>query len=87
MHAHFFKSEDPATSAITNKTKNIKNKILAMDAAPAAIPVNPNTAATIATIKKISAQRNIVLSFKLILTSVRVYKICAKLTFFAAENL
>jgi hypothetical protein len=42
-----------------------------MDAAPAAIPVNPNTAATIATIKKISAQRNIVLSFKLILTSVR----------------
>lgn len=37
-----------------------------MDAAPAAIPVKPKTAATIATIKNISAQRNMRISFKLI---------------------
>ena len=43
----------------TNSTKNTKNKILAMDAAPAAIPPNPNIAATMATIKNITVQRNI----------------------------
>jgi len=47
-----------------NKTRKIKNKILAIDAAPAAIPPNPNTAATIATIRKITVQRNIALNFK-----------------------
>lgn len=51
----FLINEDPATSAIRNNTIKIKNRILAMDAAPAAIPVNPNTAATIATIKNIRA--------------------------------
>lgn len=34
-------------------TRNTKNKILAMVAAPSAIPPNPNTAATIAMIKNI----------------------------------
>jgi hypothetical protein len=34
-----------------------------MDAAPAAIPPKPNIAATIAIIKNIAAQRNIVLMF------------------------
>ena len=43
----------------TNSTKKIKNKILAMDAAPAATPPNPNIAATMATIKNITVQRNI----------------------------
>jgi hypothetical protein len=60
---HFFSKDDPAMSAIRNNTMKTKNKILAIDAAPAAIPVKPNTAATIATIKNISAQRNICLSF------------------------
>jgi len=38
-----------------NNTIKIKNKILAIEAAPTAIPVKPKTAATNATIKKISA--------------------------------
>ncbi len=41
----------------------IKNRILAILAAPAAIPPNPNTAAMIAIIKKVIVQRNIVNSF------------------------
>ena len=49
--------------AMRKSTINTKNKILAMDAAPAAIPVNPNIAATIATIKNISAQRNMIVFF------------------------
>jgi hypothetical protein len=42
----------------------IKNRILAMDAAPEAIPPKPNTAAIIATTRKITVQRNIVLDFR-----------------------
>ncbi len=38
----------------------IKNKILAMDAAPAAIPVKPKIAATIAITKKIAAHLSII---------------------------
>ncbi len=34
-----------------------------MPAAPAAIPPKPNTAAMMATIRKITVQRNIILSF------------------------
>jgi hypothetical protein len=60
---HFLRSDDPATSAITNSTRKTKNKILAMDAAPAAIPVNPNNAAISAIIKKVNDQRNIALRF------------------------
>ena len=41
------------------KKIKIKNRVWAIDAAPAAIPPNPNIAATIATIKKITVQRNI----------------------------
>ena len=41
----------------------MKNNIFAMEAAPAAIPPNPNIAAMMATTKKISAQRNISNSF------------------------
>jgi hypothetical protein len=37
----------------------MKNKTLAIDAAPSAIPPKPNIAATIAIIKKIIDQRNI----------------------------
>jgi len=53
----------PATSAITNNTMKIKNRIFAIAAAPSAIPVNPNIAATIATTKKITDQRNILKNF------------------------
>ena len=45
----------PAITEIINRTTKMKNRTLAIDAAPAAIPVKPNTAATIAIIKKITA--------------------------------
>ena len=38
----------------------MQNKILAIEAAPAAIPPNPNIAAIMATTKKIIVQRNII---------------------------
>ena len=50
-------------------TMKTKNKILAIDAAPEAIPPKPKTAAIMATIRKITVQRNIVIEIK-------VYKIC-----------
>jgi len=46
-----------------NRTIKMKNKILAIPAAPAAIPPKPNMAAIIATTKKITVQRNIVNGF------------------------
>ena len=49
--------------AITAKTINTKNKILAIEAAHAAIPPNPKTAAIIAITNAINAQRNIVYNF------------------------
>lgn len=42
----------------------MKNKILAIEAAPEAIPPKPNTAAIIATTKKMTVQRNIIVDFK-----------------------
>ena len=53
----------PNNKLKTNNTKKIKNKILAIPAAPAAIPPKPKIAAMIATIKKITVQRNIVKGF------------------------
>lgn len=50
----------PNISDKTNNTRNIKNKILAMLAAPAAMPPNPKIAATIATIRNVIVQRNII---------------------------
>jgi hypothetical protein len=50
-------------SDIRNNTINIKNKTLAIDAAPAAMPPNPKMAAIIATTRKITVQRNIILKF------------------------
>ena len=54
----------PAIKLRTKRIKKIKNKILAMPPAPAAIPPNPKIAAIIAITKKIIVQRNITLSFK-----------------------
>src|SRR6266436_9944909 len=45
---------------IRHSNKKRPNRNFAIAAAPAAMPVNPNSAATIAIIKKITAQRNIV---------------------------
>jgi hypothetical protein len=50
------------TKLTANKTRNRKNKIFAMLAAPAAIPPNPNKAAINAKTKKVSAQDNIIVS-------------------------
>ena len=44
-------------------TRKMKNKILAIPAAPAAIPPKPKIAAIMATIKKMTVQRNIVKGF------------------------
>lgn len=46
------------------RTIKIKNKIFAIEAAPAAIPPKPNTAATSAIIRKAIDHRNIINSFK-----------------------
>jgi hypothetical protein len=53
----------PNKIAITNSARKIKNKTLAISAAPSAIPPNPNIAAMMAMIKKITDQRNILLVF------------------------
>ena len=45
----------------TNKTRKMKNKTLAMPAAPAAMPPNPKMAAIMATIRKMTVQRNILI--------------------------
>jgi hypothetical protein len=44
---------------MTHITRNRKNKTFAIPAEAAAIPPNPNTAATSAIIKKVTAQPNI----------------------------
>ena len=45
----------------------IKNRIFAIEAAPEAIPPKPKTAAIIATIKKMTVQRSIIVDFKFII--------------------
>lgn len=55
----------PIRNETRNKITKIKNNIFAIDAALDAIPPNPNTAAMIATTKKTTVQRNIIVSFKL----------------------
>jgi len=56
---YFPKIFDPKIKTRINSTRKIKNNILAMEAAPAAIPVKPNMAATIAIIKNIAAHLSI----------------------------
>ena len=41
----------------------IKNRIFAIEAAPAAMPKKPNAAAMMAIIKKVTVQRNIIFNF------------------------
>lgn len=56
---YFPKIFDPKTKTRINKTRKIKNNILAIEAAPAAMPVKPNMAATIAMIKNMAAHLSI----------------------------
>jgi hypothetical protein len=51
-------------SETINNTMKMKNKILAMEAAPAATPPNPKIAAIIATIRNITDQRSIKNNFR-----------------------
>ena len=55
----------PPINDSRNSTIKIKNSILAIPAALAAIPPKPNTAAIIAITRKVTVQRNIVVSFKM----------------------
>jgi len=59
----FFVADFPKMRDNKKRTMKIKNKILAIEAAPAAIPPNPNTAAIIATMRKVTVQRNMILNF------------------------
>ena len=55
----------PENNEITNKTRNRKKINLAIEAAPAASPPKPNIAATIAIIKNMIVQRNIIVLLSL----------------------
>jgi hypothetical protein len=50
-------------AVITTKARKKKKIVLAIEAAPSAIPVNPKTAAIIAITKKIAVHLNIVVIF------------------------
>jgi hypothetical protein len=52
----------PNNMAIIKSARKMKNKTLAIDAAPAAMPPNPKMAAMMAITKKITDQRNITFS-------------------------
>jgi hypothetical protein len=52
----------PKIKKSTHITRNIKNKTFAIPADAAAIPPNPNTAATSAIIRKVIAQPNMFLT-------------------------
>lgn len=54
----------PKMSDNTNKIRKMINNILAIEAAPEAIPPKPKTAAMIAMIKKVTVQRSIIVDFE-----------------------
>lgn len=54
-----FNKRLPAIRVITTNTRNMKNITLAIDAAPAAIPVNPKRAAIIAITRNTTVHFNI----------------------------
>lgn len=53
----------PVINEMMNSTMNMKNKILAILAAPAAIPPKPNTPAIMAKMINMIVQRNIIVVF------------------------
>jgi hypothetical protein len=58
-HTSVFLNEPPNIRDNKKSTRKIKNKILAIEAAPAAMPPKPKIAAIIATTRKTTVQRNI----------------------------
>ena len=56
---HFLNKLAPNNIVIINSARKMKNKTFAIEAAPAAMPPNPNMAAIMAITKKIIDQRNI----------------------------
>jgi hypothetical protein len=58
---HLLKRLAPKSSVTTKSVRNIKNKIFAIEAAPAAMPPKPKMAAMMAMIKNVIDQRNIFL--------------------------
>ena len=51
----------------TNKIMKTTNRILAIPAAPAAMPPKPKTAAIMAITRKVTVQRNIMVKFNLVI--------------------
>lgn len=71
----------PVSNEITSSTRKIKKSTFAIPAAPAAIPPNPNIAAIIAKIIKVTVQRNIEFVLRVVvmlmlyqLNNVKVFK-------------
>lgn len=71
----------PVSNEITRSTRKIKKSTFAIPAAPAAIPPNPNIAAIIAKIIKVTVQRNIEFVLRVVvmlmlyqLNNVKVFK-------------
>lgn len=60
---YFPKIFAPNINVSINKTRKIKNNTLAIEAAPAAIPVKPNMAAMIAMTTKMTAHLSIIKKF------------------------
>ena len=54
----------PKIKERTNSTRKIKNKIFAIPAAPEATPPNPNTAAIMAIMRKLTVQSSIIVDLK-----------------------
>ena len=61
---YFLKIVTPSITKTNTRIRKTKNSVLAIEAAPAAIPVKPKIAAIIAITKKIAAHRNITFCFK-----------------------
>ncbi len=64
VYTSVFPKDFPNNSDRTNRIRKIKNKTLAIPAAPAATPPNPNNAAISAITKNVTVQRSIGCGFK-----------------------
>jgi hypothetical protein len=63
----------PKSNESTKSTRKTKKRIFAIEAAPAAIPPNPNSAATSAMIRNVIVQRNIRVNFSLVILFYFIY--------------